>query len=202
MAGERRINFGADATDAQYRTEDDTANGRFKLVEDLDGGVVLLEYDEAESEWVYRGPVNMSGNDVTNVGALDATSVSADDGTIASFGFGRAVNQSQVGQLTVHANDKVSVSADTFQSVFNLGTAAHCLGGIVNGRGLSEQIRITWSDDSTSTLGTDGEFIRGVDANGEDTASLHLPAFEDVKEIEFKNELGASEPFGYWVLTV
>jgi hypothetical protein len=76
MAGERRLNWGADATDAQYRTGDDTANNRFIIVEDLDGGTVLLEYDETAGEFVSRGPVNMSGNDITNAGAIDAQSLS------------------------------------------------------------------------------------------------------------------------------
>jgi hypothetical protein len=76
MAGERRINWGSDATDAQYRTGDDAANNRFIVAEDLDGGTVLLEIDETAGEVVSRYPVNLSGNDLTNVGALDATSVS------------------------------------------------------------------------------------------------------------------------------
>lgn len=76
MAGERRLNWGADATDAKWRSEHDTANSKFILAEDLDGGTILLEYDETASEFVSRGPVNLDGNDVTGVGALDATSVS------------------------------------------------------------------------------------------------------------------------------
>jgi len=78
MAGERRLNWGADATDAQYRTGDDAANNRFVLAEDLDGGTILLEYDETASEWVSRGPVNLSGNDVSNVGTLSATAVNTE----------------------------------------------------------------------------------------------------------------------------
>lgn len=78
MAGERTLNWGADATDAQYRTGDDDAENRFVLVEDTDGGTILLEYDETASEWVSRGPVNMSGNDVSNVGTLTADAVDVD----------------------------------------------------------------------------------------------------------------------------
>jgi len=50
MAGERRINWGLDATDAQYRTGDDATNDRFIVAEDLDGGTILLEYDESNSQ--------------------------------------------------------------------------------------------------------------------------------------------------------
>lgn len=74
---ERRINWGADATDAQYRTGDDESNNRFIVAEDLDAGTVLLEYDESAGEWVSRGAVNVDGNDVSNVGALDAQSVNS-----------------------------------------------------------------------------------------------------------------------------
>jgi hypothetical protein len=80
---ERRINWGADATDAQYRTGDDESNNRFIVAEDLDAGTVLLEYDESASEWVSRGSVNVDGNDVSNVGALDAQSASIDRANVA-----------------------------------------------------------------------------------------------------------------------
>jgi hypothetical protein len=78
MAGERELIWGANATDAQWRTADDSGSGNFVVAEDMDGGTVLLEYDTTAGEWVSRGPVNLSGNDVTNVGALDAASISTD----------------------------------------------------------------------------------------------------------------------------
>jgi len=70
MGMPRDIWFGSSEADAQYRLGDDDADNRFVLAEDTDGGTILLEYDETASEWVSRGPVNMSGNDITNVGAL------------------------------------------------------------------------------------------------------------------------------------
>ena len=79
MAGERRLNWGADATDAQYRTGDDDASNRFVVAEDTDAGTILLEYDESAGEWVSRGPVNLSGNDLSNVGVIDAAAVYTDE---------------------------------------------------------------------------------------------------------------------------
>lgn len=80
MAGDRRINFGADATDARYRIEDSGDGANFILAEDLDGATVLLEWDDSAtpSEWVVRGPVNMGTNDLS-AGAIDATSVTTND---------------------------------------------------------------------------------------------------------------------------
>ena len=79
MAGERRINFGADATAARYRIEDTGDGANFVVAEDLDGGTVLLEYDDSRtpSEWVVRGPVDLDGNDLS-AGAINATSVTTD----------------------------------------------------------------------------------------------------------------------------
>ncbi|AGC34574.1 virion component [Haloarcula sinaiiensis tailed virus 1] len=70
MAGERRLNWGSDATDAKWRSEHDTANGKFIIAEDTDGGTVLLEYDESASEFVSRGPVNMNGNAIESVSQI------------------------------------------------------------------------------------------------------------------------------------
>ena len=38
-----------------------------------------MEWDATAGEWVVRGPVAMSGNDVTGVGALDADSVNTSE---------------------------------------------------------------------------------------------------------------------------
>lgn len=86
MAGERRINWGTDATDATYRTGDDDTNNRFIVAEDLDGGTVLLEWDESANSgaggWVSRGAVDLDGNDLSGVGTLTSTAVNTDSGTV------------------------------------------------------------------------------------------------------------------------
>jgi len=81
---ERTINWGPDEATAQYQTGEDQATGNFVVANDTDGGTILLEYDETAGEWVSRGPVNMSGNDVSNVGTLSATAVDTDEALINS----------------------------------------------------------------------------------------------------------------------
>jgi len=78
----RRINWGADATDAKYRTEDTGTPGDFVVAEDTDGNTVLLKYDDTAGEWVYGGPVNMSGSDISNVGQLSSTSVNTEQADV------------------------------------------------------------------------------------------------------------------------
>jgi hypothetical protein len=76
---DRTIHFGDDAADARYRIQDTSSTGGdLVLAEDLDGGTVLLEYDYSASEWVSRGPVNLSGNDITNAGSISADTLEAD----------------------------------------------------------------------------------------------------------------------------
>jgi len=86
MAGERRLNWGADPTDATYRTGHDIGNSKFKIVEDLDGNIVLLEWDETAGEFVYRGPVNLNGEDITDSGTTvyDASTDTVGDGTTSA----------------------------------------------------------------------------------------------------------------------
>jgi len=86
MAGERRLNWGADATDAKWRSEHDTANSRFVVAEDLDGGTVVLEIDETAGEVVSRYPVNLSGNNLVDgtTTVYDASSDTVGDGTTSA----------------------------------------------------------------------------------------------------------------------
>lgn len=78
---DRQIDYGEDATDATYRSGDaggTTGGGNFVVAEDLDAGTVLLEYDQTANEWVSRGPVNLSGNDLAGVGDAGVSSVTVD----------------------------------------------------------------------------------------------------------------------------
>jgi len=79
MAGERRINWGANATDAKYRTEDTGDGADFIVAEDLDGGTILLQWNDTAGQWESQGPVELNGNDVSGVGTLTATTVSTDE---------------------------------------------------------------------------------------------------------------------------
>jgi len=79
MAGERELNFGADETDARWQITDEGDGGNLVLARDLDNNTVLLEYDETAGEWVSRGPVNMSGGDISNVGTVTADAVETEE---------------------------------------------------------------------------------------------------------------------------
>lgn len=74
---ERTIDWGG--SNSPYETHvDRDGNDRVILAEDTDGNTVLLEWDGAAGEWVYGGPVNMDGADVSNVGTLDASVIDVD----------------------------------------------------------------------------------------------------------------------------
>ena len=75
-------------------------DGNF-VVAETGAGTKLMEWDATAGEWVVRGPVAMSGNDVTGVGALDADSVSTDD---------LSVTPVDSGTVTVPANGDVEIS--------------------------------------------------------------------------------------------
>jgi len=75
---DRTIHFGDSETDARYRIQDTSSTGGdFILVEDLDGGTVLLEYDYSAGEFVSRGPVNLNGNGITDAGSVSADTLEA-----------------------------------------------------------------------------------------------------------------------------
>lgn len=75
---DRTIPFG-DPANAEYFTGEggsDPPDGNFVVAETA-AGTKLMEYDATASEWVVRGDVNMSGQDLS-VGSVDANSVSTD----------------------------------------------------------------------------------------------------------------------------
>jgi len=89
MVDERTAYWG-ERDAARYRTrDDDPTGGDYVVAETLDANGdpvdVLLRWDDTAGEWVSGGPVNMNGEDVTNVGALDADSVSTGEVSITDF---------------------------------------------------------------------------------------------------------------------
>jgi len=78
MVDERTLYWGA-RDEARYRSrDDDPIGGDFVVAETLDSNgdpvSVLLRWSDGAGEWVVGGPLNMGGNDLSNVGALDADS--------------------------------------------------------------------------------------------------------------------------------
>ena len=78
---DRTIYFASTIEDAVYRMGDPAVGGGgdFIVVEDLDGDTVLLEYDTAQDAFVQRATLDMDGNNIANVGALDAQSAQVTD---------------------------------------------------------------------------------------------------------------------------
>jgi len=76
-------------------------DGNF-VVAETGAGTKLMEWDATTGEWVVRGPVAMSGNDVTGVGELDADSVSTESvdvgshESISGIEFGTVSNNSTI----------------------------------------------------------------------------------------------------------
>jgi len=130
MAGERRLNWGADATDAKWRSEHDTTNSRFVVAEDLDGGTVVLEIDETAGEVVSRYPVNLSGNNLVDgtTTVYDASTDTVGDGTTiadhASVSTGELMVNQIPGGFAVEQNDQISLRFDesAFLQAFAAGT--------------------------------------------------------------------------------
>ena len=78
---DRQIDYGEDETDATYRSGDagGTDGGGNFVVAELLGDRVLMEWDQTADEWVVRGPVDMDGRDVSNVGDVESVSLSNQD---------------------------------------------------------------------------------------------------------------------------
>jgi hypothetical protein len=105
MADEREILWGPDRTTADYSTEVDQGDSdRAKLLQTADGNTILLEWDGANSQWVYGGPVDMGGEDISNIGTVTATAVNTTDGLTDPGGkqhTGKLADESDIPTLSV-----------------------------------------------------------------------------------------------------
>jgi hypothetical protein len=97
---DRQITYGADATDATYRSgdADPAGGGNFVVAEDLDGSTVLLEWDG--TTWQSRGPVEMNGNDITGAGSITASGT-VEGGTYTVGGSQALISVAGSGSVTL-----------------------------------------------------------------------------------------------------
>ena len=109
---EREIDWGG--TNSPYRTTfDKSDDGRLRVAEDTSGGTVLLEYDEAANSgsggWIYRGPVDMSDNDLSGVGTLSFLDTAEGVETIASASGTVTLDLSQANVWQLEAVDNLTI---------------------------------------------------------------------------------------------
>ena len=170
-------------------------DGNF-VVAETGAGTKLMQWDATAGEWVVRGPAEMSGNDVTGVGALDAQSVSTDNILANNV----VVSQSTVEGLTEYEGSDVSVANGTTQEIFNVSTTVDVLTGIVMG-GNAMNLRAEWEDGTT-------DIIKGFGTNRAETndanikyAAFAVPCIKDVSRLTFESQ-GADSVCGWYVLTI
>jgi len=147
-----------------------------------------------DSPSVLRRDVDADGRDLTNLNLLET-----DDGSIAGWPFGRALDQNSFSDRTEHAGNVVSVNADSFHEIFSKANAVFVLGGVIYGNQPSS-VRYTWDDGTTDIIYTSP--AGGDDSNSDISSPLFVEPAEGVKKLEFKNNAGASRDYGYRVTTL
>lgn len=171
---ERTIDWGG--ANSPYETHvDRDNNGRVVLAEDTSGNTVLLEYDEGAGEWVYGGPVNMDGADVSNVGTLDANAIDTGEATINNVvgkasltGSDQSIPSGTAELLdldTIEIEDDSVVDVDTANSKFVIQRAGT----------YTVKPVITWARDSSFSSGDNifySVFVDGI--------SVSVPSFQHV----------------------
>lgn len=167
MVDERTAYWG-DADEARYRTrDDDPTGGDYVVAETLDANGdpvdVLLRWDDTAGEWVSGGPVNMNGEDVTNVGTLDAGSVSTKK--IAN-----------VADYIVETGDELENAAQSIspQETIALGGGDYTVSGALDFSGL-QNIRMSGAGRQTTTITVDADVPRAV--NLSDSQRVRLDGF-------------------------
>ena len=76
---DRTINWGDSETEASYRTQDDdpAGGGNFVVVEDLDGGLIPLQYNPTSGKVETAVPIDTGSNDITTTGEVSAGTLEA-----------------------------------------------------------------------------------------------------------------------------
>ena len=143
---QRTIDWGGD--NSPYETHfDRDDSGRLVVAEDTSGGTVLLEYDESADGgaggWISRGPVDLSGNDVTGVGSLTTDSVETVDELTDPSG------TQHTGQLADDGDPQPPANHDN---------TAHSLTFVSDGDGTERQIWVI-ANGASDPAGADPEDI-------------------------------------------
>jgi len=161
---------------------------------------LLYRWDSGQSDWLIEGGVGNSSDRIPNLWAdsINTNTLEADGATIGNLPAGRALSQSTINDITVHTGDQVSVSAQTFETIFDVATPVTVVAGFVNGFAPVD-LRATWEDGTTDTI---YPRVLARDQNGNIYGSIIVPSIEDVTKLEFKNDAGSgSNPYGYNVVT-
>ncbi len=83
--GERTLNFGSDATDADYQIRDSDPSGANLVVEHLPTGATF-EYNATANQWEFGDPIEVNGGDIVDgsVTVYDASTDTVGDGTTSA----------------------------------------------------------------------------------------------------------------------
>lgn len=109
------------------------------------------------------------------------------------------VTQTTAGSLTTRSGDGVTVSGNSFQTIFDQSSVTDVIGGKIVGRAV-DQLRVTWGDDSTDDIFGDRNAI-GENANDVEIAVEVVPPIRAIKKLEFRHDLGSDHVYGWRVLT-
>jgi len=113
---DRTLNWG-DPADAgtRYRTRDDdpAGGGNFVVVEDLDGGLIPLQYNPTTGKVETAVPVDTGSNDITTTGAVSAATLEAGERSVGSVA---AVMTMTTNQTGIPSESATTVSYDTVES--------------------------------------------------------------------------------------
>jgi len=101
--------------------------------------------------------------------------------------------------LTEHTANSVNVGGNSFETVFNLGSAVDIYGGAIFGPDVTV-IKVTFGTSTTTTIGIDAS--ARADTGAGEVFSVH-PVFpmKNVEKLEFKNGIAGARNFGFQVFT-
>jgi len=102
--------------------------------------------------------------------------------------------------ITEHRAHLVEVSANSFETIFDVSPAVDVYGGAVYGV-LASRLRVTFGSTNTITLGNSNDSDAGRDT-GNDAFTVHpVWPMKNVEKIEFYNDQVGPRDYGYQVFT-
>jgi len=124
-------------------------------------------------------------------GTAEADSVNTVEATINGRPAATKLTQSQIGQLTEHAGDLVTVDFNETQVVYDLTEAQTLVYGYIAG-GHPKDVIVTFSDGTSESLVS-------ASGRGQFPQQFTFPTIPDVKRVEFVS--GSSTDYGWCIYT-
>jgi hypothetical protein len=144
-------------------------------------------------------PVDVESEDINNADTVTTENLVVNNTATGPFGGGGIIFE-EGDPINERRGSFVSVSADSFFNIFDLGSPVDVYGGAVYGN-FASVLRITFGTGTTIKLGNGNDLDAGRDRAGDQFSVQPIFPMQSVSKLEVFNDRSATQEYGFQVYT-